>query len=845
VIAAASGRCDQPECAGARLEGDHCLQHLTAQELDAAVARLRAGEPLDARDVSIGGERLAALLAALRDGDGRPVLPDAAFDGAVFSGGVDFDGVRFRGDALFRAASFGSHASFRRASFSRKAGFEGARFDGDARFDRAVFHGSATFDDARFGASASFIEVSVRRDARFPEAGFDGDARFDRATFGRDARFHWARFGARAGFEGVRFKGDARYDKATFGATAAFDQARCSGRAAFDEARFGGRASFMEALFGRGAHFLGARFAGDARFGCASFGSDARFHRAHFGGQAGFELTHFAGDARFDEVAFDGSVAFNQSHFQGVASFVQARHAGDAAFSGARFAAGARFTGAAFSRQGRFDGATFGGRASFELAGFGGDTTFDRVRFHGQARFDAARFAGRAGFRAAEFGDHAAFGAARFGEDARFDATRFDRSASFGDAEFAADARFESAGFVGGVAFDGARLHGDARFDEACFRDDATFAGASFGRRAGFRAAVFGGDAAFTAASFERTRELGPLVVRERLVLDDCVFGESVTVEAAAVALSARATTFAAGALLRVRWAEIALDMADFGRSSTLWGATTWRSRPDLHAGCVADARRIELEPRPRLITLRGAHVTGLALSNVDLRACRFFGAHGLESLSIESGCHWPHTPPGRGCIGRDTIAEEHHWRGSGWDDAATQPPGWLRRRDGARPLAPPQVAALYRALRKAREDTKDEAGAGDLYYGEMEMRRHAAADRETRRGRAHARSDHAILTAYWLVAGYGLKASRSVITLALVVLLASAGLHAWGFAPDPPYLRALLYSMESTTSLVRAPAAPGLELSYAGEAIHMALRVLGPLLLGLTLLALRSRVKR
>jgi hypothetical protein len=38
------------------------------------------------------------------------------------------------------------------------------------------------------------------------------------------------------------------------------------------------------------------------------------------------------------------------------------------------------------------------------------------------------------------------------------------------------------------------------------------------------------------------------------------------------------------------------------------------------------------------------------------------------------------------------------------------------------------EIANLYRALRKGREDSKDEPGAADLYYGEMEMRRKATA---------------------------------------------------------------------------------------------------------------------
>ena len=50
--------------------------------------------------------------------------------------------------------------------------------------------------------------------------------------------------------------------------------------------------------------------------------------------------------------------------------------------------------------------------------------------------------------------------------------------------------------------------------------------------------------------------------------------------------------------------------------------------------------------------------------------------------------------------------------------------------------LTPGVIAGLYRALRKGREDAKDEPGAADFYYGEMEMRRH-----DHRPGKAAGRS--------------------------------------------------------------------------------------------------------
>jgi hypothetical protein len=186
-------------------------------------------------------------------------------------------------------------------------------------------------------------------------------------------------------------------------------------------------------------------------------------------------------------------------------------------------------------------------------------------------------------------------------------------------------------------------------------------------------------------------------------------------------------------------------------------------------------------------------------------------------------------------------------------DDRFTQAPPWLEDRDLSQPLPadvrgdlrPRQIATLYRALRKAREDDKDQAGASDLYYGELEKRRHTVASSSRGPDRGRSRSDLAVLSAYWLISGYGVKASRALITLVVVVVLASLGLQAWGFARDPPYARALLFSIESTSSLLRAPETTGLEVTYTGEGVQIALRVLGPLLIGLALLALRARVKR
>ncbi|MGB0095670.1 MAG: hypothetical protein WBP81_24410 [Solirubrobacteraceae bacterium] len=102
------------------------------------------------------------------------------------------------------------------------------------------------------------------------------------------------------------------------------------------------------------------------------------------------------------------------------------------------------------------------------------------------------------------------------------------------------------------------------------------------------------------------------------------------------------------------------------------------------------------------------------------------------------------------------------------------------------------------------------------------------------------------IISLYWLLSGYGLRASRAL--LALVVTIAVLGaipLTLWGFRPAPPYGRALLFALQSSISLLRPPTTtPGRETA-GGQVIEIFLRLAGPLFVGLALLALRGRVKR
>lgn len=679
------------------MEGQHCLEHLSLEELEAVVARLRAGEPLDARDTKITRERLRALLDELRDAEGRVALPAVDLRGTTFTGfGADFGETTFGGYANFGEATFSGEAQFGKATFSADVNFGGATFTHTAAFDGAVFTGKARFGDATFTDMV-----------RFTGATFCGEAEFSGRRPPR-------------GSGAAVFMGYAIFERATFSSNVAFGGATFS-----DDANFGG-----------------ATFSGHAGFGEAAFHGHTYWGEATFSGDAGFEGGTFSEDANFGGATFSGDGLFGRS---------------------------------TFSRAAGFDRATFSGYTLFGGATFSGDAVFDEATFSGEALFGGATFSGVARFQGATFGK----------------STVFRR---------------------------------------------ATFSGALELGRASFER-----DAVFESVAFEHVRELGPFVVAGRAVLDGSVFAERVRIAVAACVLSARSTTFAGGALLHIRWAEIALDEADFARPSTLSSTTSWPNDHDLEPACLVDDRHLQLDPRPRLMTLRGAQAASLSLANVDLRACRFFGAHGLESLSIEASCLWPRPPARWGRLDRETIAEEHALRG--WQDPVTQPSQWLAGREDSEPLKAGQVAALYRALRKAREDDKDEAGAGDLYYGEMEMRRHARST-----GSRWRQGNVVILWLYWLISGYGLRPARALVALALVILLGAGVLSQWGFH-DPQgdihphgYGRSLMFALESALSVLRQPERA---MSAGGEMTQIALRLLGPLLFALALLAIRARVKR
>jgi uncharacterized protein YjbI with pentapeptide repeats len=519
---------------------------------------------------------------------------------------------------------------------------------------------------------------------------------------------------------------------------------------------------------------------------------DADGHRAFsaawFGG-ATFEST-----VRFDGATFEGTAQFGNATFLGPARFDVATFEGTAGFDVATFEGGANF-----------GGATFNGAANFDVAKFKHAAWFGGATFENTVRFSRATFKDTAAnFPGATFKGHADFGEATFERDASFGEATFERDASFSETTFKAPAKFHRATFEGGADFGGATFNGDAYLG---FQGDADFG-----------EATFKGDVPV----------LGPITVDGRLDVDGVQFASAVRIKADAGVLSCQRGRFPGGVRLDVQRAVVRLDDSDLSVPSLLTGPPV--SDPDGIAG------------QPKLLSLQGTNVAGLALGNVSLADCRFAGAHNLDKLRVEADTVFGLSPAMAGWERRQVIAEETAWRATRTRPGRWKPPPWPGPEAEPKPLSPGAIAGLYRALRKGREDAKDEPDAADFYYGEMEMRRHDQGTDATNEWRG--RASRIVLTVYWLVSGYGQRAWRSLAALATVTSLFAVAFHYIGFTtpPEPAsYWTSLLYAFRSTISLTDSQ----VTLTAWGSFFQALLRITGPVLLGLTLLALRGRVKR
>ncbi|MFH8663111.1 pentapeptide repeat-containing protein [Streptomyces afghaniensis] len=550
----------------------------------------------------------------------------------------------------------------------------------------------------------------------------------------------------------------------------------------------------------------------------------------------------------------------------------------------------AQFTGSA-----KFDGTRFSGPAWFDGVHFSGPADFSRVEFSPLAHFTGARFAGPAHFGAVRFSDAAKFDQTEFSDYTTFDDARFSGHSDFSHAKFSLGVYFNLARFSTGAVFTAAQFSDTAEFDTVQFDGPVWFTAARFADRAWFDAAQFSdnawfyetqfsGDAWFGTARFAGVSEMGPIVCAGEVNLSGAVFDAPVTLEIAARQVRCERTRWESTATLRLRYANV--DLTDAVLSAPVAVVAHPAPFPASPQGTVDESLLAGCRGGVQVASVQGVDAAQLVLTDTDLTDCRFTGAFHLDQIHIEGRTTFASVPKGlhfRGPIWpvrwsqRRTLAEEHHWRAQVAGQPAISPQHpptgqfWRvgpHHGDPARTPDCEDIAAVYRQLRKAFEDAKNEPGSADFYYGEMEMRRHSHDDTP--------RVERGLLHAYWLLSGYGLRASRAAgwliaAMITTIVLLMGFGLpqnsprqEASGTVPagggrvtfaidkDEPqnpthdrftgkrFEKALNVTLNSV--IFRSS---GQDLTTTGTYIEMGSRLLEPALLALAVLAVRGRIKR
>lgn len=650
--------------------------------------------------------------------------------------------------------------------------------------------------------------------------------------------------------------------------------------------------------------------------------------RTSFNDSAHFDDSLFTGSTVFDDARFADVASFSNATFATDASFYRSSfHIAN--FRGTNFLKFADFRFGRFANMASFNDARFDGFADFSDAIFSKLSEFASTEFHGNTWFYKALFESDALFREAKFSQNITFSHAKFLQSvsfvsvkilsarAEFSETIFKEQADFSESTFTSGANFSNSIFY--IAeFAEVNFGGAAYFIRCRFLSSATFTRSVFAKNLSLYGSVFN-TLKLNDCRFDNT--ISGSFAGRYVDLSGSIFNVRINIEIAAIEVALNSIQARGGCHLLVRAKSTDLSSAEFIEPSILDGGGPIRLDVPLLPGRANSLSVYEMAAKTEawnfgrhllqefsstpectaVTSMRHANVSDIMLTKVDLQGCQFAGAHGLDAVRFGQGCIWPVIKKKR-----RAIAEEISWlhdnsvkslpedTADNTDDVVSQevkstvadvlsntkfskvhPHEGVLVLHGAAvaPPAPSEIAETYRSLRKGLEDSKNEPGAADFYYGEMQMRRLSGAKRVRTFDSSSPRAEHWLLVAYWVVSGYGLRASRAIGWLAALLLVCSVAFTLPAFArlPTPaaqistinPDTGAVTYApapnFDSSVSwgqsaeftareslaLFRIAGAPALDTTGWGAVLDIVLRFLSPILLALAALAIRGRTKR
>lgn len=502
-------------------------------------------------------------------------------------------------------------------------------------------------------------------------------------------------------------------------------------------------------------------------------------------------------------------------------------------------------------------------------------TFLDNARFHGIS------FADKANFENCTFKGSAWFHQVVFESLSTFLGCTFEQLSRFSETEFRDFSRFMIVDFLGDTEFIDLSFDTEVAFDFSNFFGHTFFFASTFGGKLSLDSVDIAGEFSLETIECRDQVVAEPICSDHTISIDDGTFLRKVIMVGAVRRFSATNSRFESRSQFELRWSDIDLTGSSFHETCLVTTARNHsrgeRERCDEAAvrEALDEAQELSLHEggRSRILSLQQSDVSNVTVGDIDLRPCRFAGSHGLDDLVIESVRPFARVPDSWLWTHRDAIAEEHAWRERFYaqSDAPRRRRGWNpeacqygEAEPSSDQIGPAYIAKLYRSLRRGREERGDEPGAADFYYGEMEMRRKACSGSENFSDRVEG----IILTVYWGLSGYGLRASRSFLALFILIAMGWSILGFVGYQ-DPigeislgalfgegldgvelkigesveiGWIDSLRATIESV--VFREPPHASL-LTVWGWIATLGLRIIGPVLLALIVLSIRGRVKR
>jgi hypothetical protein len=417
---------------------------------------------------------------------------------------------------------------------------------------------------------------------------------------------------------------------------------------------------------------------------------------------------------------------------------------------------------------------------------------FTGVTFATPAFFHGALFLGAANFTGATFRDSAFFHGATFSAQADFTWASFEEGATFARGLFTQSATFTEATFTRGATFSGTGFMREGTFHDTTFLGAVDVSGARFEGAASFNRASFHQAATFDLALFR-----GPVAFCRTRFLRAASFASA---------------QFQAGADFQET--EFAGQQAGFGEC-VFGGQTRFAGRREgariemIFSDAEVDFRNVRADPPGTLWFFEA-----------DLRKCRLLDSD-LRRFRL-TRVIWP------------AVVSRWEVRAAVYDEIVRLQAGETR------PWA--RIQRLYYDLKRRCEVEGEYERAGEFHCGEREMQRKNPATPPGLRS---------LLTLSWAIWGHGERFLRPWLWAALLLLLSTLAYFALGLvtrdggraltAERPlDWLQASHYALQTMTLVGSEELVP----LGAAKGIQTAERSLGPLLIGLGLLAIRRRLR-